>query len=150
MSCIYGPAGSATRTRDGFAHVALSVLRDDPLTVFSDGNQVGDVLYFSDLVGAYDEFLRNPADKPAIYTVGGGLQQTTSLLGFLSLREAKLGKRPEVSFDEWRDCDQRVYVSDVSRARDALNWEPTAEFDDGVSRFVNWARETQDLLDVGE
>jgi CDP-paratose 2-epimerase len=120
------------------------------LTVFGDGKQVRDVLYVDDLIRAYDAFLRDPEDKPAIYNVGGGPQQTTSLIEFLNLLEVKLNKRPEVSFGEWRDGDQRVYVSDITRAREALDWEPTVEFDDGIDRFIAWASESAELGINGE
>lgn len=45
-----------------------------------------------------------------------------------------------MSFDDWREGDQKVYVSDVSRAREALDWEPRVDFETGVERFVTWYR----------
>ena len=138
MSCIYGPRQFGNEDQGWVAHFALSTLREEPLTIFGDGKQVRDVLYVDDLVRAYDAFLSDPAGKPAVYNIGGGPDCTTSLLEFLDLLEEKTGQRPDVSFDEWREGDQKVYVSDVSRAREALDWAPTVSFDEGIDRFLSW------------
>jgi CDP-paratose 2-epimerase len=138
MSCIYGPRQFGNEDQGWVAHFAISTLRDEPLTIFGDGKQVRDVLYVDDLVRAYDAFLSDPASPSGVYNVGGGPGNTTSLLEFLDLLEETTGTRPEVSFDDWREGDQKVYVSDASRARKDLDWEPQVDFRDGIERFVDW------------
>jgi CDP-paratose 2-epimerase len=138
MSCIYGTRQFGNEDQGWVAHFALSTLRDEPLTIFGDGKQVRDVLYVKDLIRAYDAFLSDPEGKSGVYNVGGGPDNTTSLLEFLDLLEEKTNKRTDVSFDDWREGDQKVYVSDISRARDELDWEPQVDFDEGIERFVNW------------
>lgn len=140
MSCIYGTRQFGNEDQGWVAHFALSTLRDEPLTVYGDGKQVRDVLYVDDLVRAYDAFLSAPEDKPAVYNIGGGPDNTTSLLEFLDLLEEKTGKRTEINFDEWREGDQKVYVSDIGRAREALDWSPQVDFEDGIDRFLDWYR----------
>jgi CDP-paratose 2-epimerase len=138
MSCIYGPRQFGNEDQGWVAHFALSTLRDEPLTIFGDGKQVRDVLFVDDLVRAYDAFLSDPDDKPAVYNIGGGPERTTSLLEFLDLLEEQTGTRPDTTFEEWREGDQRVYVSDISRARERLDWEPRVDFEDGIERFLQW------------
>lgn len=138
MSCIYGPRQFGNEDQGWVAHFALSALRDEPLTIFGDGKQVRDVLYVDDLIRAYDAFLSDPDDKPAVYNIGGGPDCTTSLLEFLNLLENETGSRPPISFDDWREGDQKVYVSDVSRAREALAWEPEVGFEKGIKRYLDW------------
>lgn len=138
MSCIYGPRQFGNEDQGWVAHFAISTLNDEPLTIFGDGKQVRDVLYVEDLIRAYDAFLSDPEGKPAVYNVGGGPANTTSLVEFLDLLEAKTGRRTDVSFDEWREGDQKVYVSDIGRARDHLDWEPQVDFETGIERFVEW------------
>jgi CDP-paratose 2-epimerase len=70
--------------------------------------------------------------------VGGGPDNTTSLLEFLDLLEDRTGSRPDVSFDDWREGDQKVYVSDVSRAREELDWDPQVSFEEGIDRYLEW------------
>ena len=138
MSCIYGTRQFGNEDQGWVAHFALSTLRDEPLTIFGDGKQVRDVLYVKDLIKAYDAFLSAPDGKSGVYNVGGGPDNTTSLVEFLGLLEEKTNKRTDVSFDDWREGDQKVYVSDISRARDELDWDPQVDFDEGMERFVYW------------
>jgi len=138
MSCIYGPRQFGNEDQGWVAHFAISTLRDEPLTIFGDGKQVRDVLYVKDLIRAYDAFLSDPEGKPAVYNVGGGPENTTSLLEFLDLLEDQTGERTDISFDEWREGDQKVYVSDISRAHDELDWVPRVDFETGMERFVDW------------
>ncbi|WP_148416277.1 NAD-dependent epimerase/dehydratase family protein [Haloferax sp. KTX1] len=138
MSCIYGTRQFGNEDQGWVAHFAISTLNDEPLTIFGDGKQVRDVLYVKDLVRAYDAFLSDPDGKSAVYNMGGGTENTTSLLEFLDLLEEKSDKRTDISFDEWREGDQKVYVSDTSRARDELDWEPRVDFEEGIERYVDW------------
>jgi CDP-paratose 2-epimerase len=138
MSCIYGPRQFGNEDQGWVAHFAISTLRGEPLTIFGDGKQVRDVLYVKDLIRAYDAFLSDPNGKPAVYNIGGGPENTTSLLEFLDLLEVKTSERTDISFDEWREGDQKVYVSDISRAKAELDWEPQVDFETGMERFVDW------------
>lgn len=138
MSCICGTRQFGNEDQGWVAHFAISTLRDEPLTIFSDGKQVRDVLYVKDLIRAYDAFLSDPEDKPAVYNIGGGSDNTTSLLEFLDVLEEKTGKRTEISFDDWREGDQKVYVTDIARAQSELDWNPTVDFEEGVERLVDW------------
>lgn len=138
MSCIYGPRQFGNEDQGWVAHFALSTLRDEPLTVFGDGKQVRDVLHVTDLIRAYDAFLSNPTGKPAVFNMGGGPENTTSLLEFLDLLEDLTERRTSIRFDDWREGDQKVYVSNINRAKRTLDWEPRVSFPDGIQRYVDW------------
>lgn len=143
MSCIYGTRQFGNEDQGWVAHFALSTLRDEPLTIYGNGKQVRDVLFVEDLVRAYDAFLSEPEGKPAVYNIGGGPSNTTSLLEFLDVLEEKTGTRPDVDYEDWREGDQRVYISDISRAQDTLDWRPQVDFDQGIDRFIEWYRTIQ-------
>ncbi|WP_435552673.1 NAD-dependent epimerase/dehydratase family protein [Natrinema sp. CGMCC1.2065] len=138
MSCIYGPRQFGNEDQGWVAHFAISTLRDEPLTIFGDGKQVRDILYVEDLVRAYDAFLSDPEGKSAVYNMGGGSEKTTSLLEFLDLLESTTGNRSDITFDDWREGDQKVYVSDISRAREELDWAPQVDLEEGMRRFLDW------------
>ncbi|WP_408957711.1 NAD-dependent epimerase/dehydratase family protein [Natrinema sp. 74] len=138
MSCIYGPRQFGNEDQGWVAHFAISAKRAEPITIFGDGKQVRDVLYVTDLIRAYDAFLSDPTDKPAVFNMGGGPGNTTSLVELLNLLERDHGWTTDVTYDEWREGDQKVYVSDISRAKEYLNWEPQVDFDDGITRYAEW------------
>lgn len=138
MSCIYGERQFGNEDQGWVAHFGISALDDQPLTIFGDGKQVRDVLNVKDLVRAYDAFLSDPSTESTVFNMGGGPANTTSLLEFLDHLERVTGRRPDITFDDWREGDQKVYVSDISRARSELDWEPRVSFETGIERFVNW------------
>lgn len=138
MSCIYGPRQFGTEEQGWLAHFVLSVLKDDPITVYGDGKQVRDVLYVDDLVRAFDAFLSDPADKPAVYNIGGGQQRSTSLLETLERLSEMTGRDPTVTYEGWREGDQRVYVTDITRVREVLDWEPEIDLETGIERYIDW------------
>lgn len=128
MSSIYGPRQFGNEDQGWVTHYALSTPRDEPLTIYGDGKHVRDVLYVEDFIRAYDAILFEPDDKPTVYNIGGGPDNTTSLLEFLELLKENREDRPDIRFGEWREGDQKGYVSDISRARKNLDWEPEVDF----------------------
>lgn len=37
--------------------------------------------------------------------------------------------------------DQRVWITEITRAKRELDWEPRVSFEEGVGRFLEWATE---------
>jgi len=140
QSCIYGPWQYGNEDQGWIAHFALQALRNEPVTLYGDGRQVRDVLFVSDLCDLYERALQGigvAAGKA--YNIGGGPRHTLSLLQCLSALELAVGHEIQVSFSEWRPGDQRVYVSDVRRARE-LGWQPTTPFSEGLETLLGWLR----------
>jgi hypothetical protein len=48
------------------------------------------------------------------------------------------GMNPKISFTEWRPADQKVYISNINKAKILLNWEPKTTPENGIRRLVNW------------
>jgi len=145
MSCIYGTRQFGFEDQGWLAWFVISAIKGTPLTIYGDGRQVRDVLYVDDLVGAFDKFIRGPR-RHGVYNIGGGRRNTLSLLELVDLLEAKLGRRPRYSFSGWRPSDQRVYISDISKARRELGWAPKVSVDEGTDRLISWARRNRSLF----
>lgn len=146
MSCIYGPRQFGNEDQGWVAHFALSALRDEPLTIYGNGKQVRDVLYVRDLIRAFDAFISSPDEKPVVFNIGGGKENTTSLLEFLDLLERRVGGRPAVSYEGWREGDQYVYISDISRAQETLEWEPQVSLEQGIQQYLNWYKDARTTI----
>ena len=121
QSCIYGTHQFGIEDQGWVAWFAIASAFGKPITIYGDGRQVRDVLFIDDLLAAYDGAVA-AIDKTAgnIYNIGGGPDYTMSLLELLALLESELGRPIGHSFSEWRPGDQRVYVSDVRKARGGL------------------------------
>ncbi len=141
MSCIYGTRQFGMEDQGWVAHFALSALRGRPLTIYGDGKQVRDVLFVDDLVNAYHAYVeRSRQLGGAVFNMGGGPKFTMSLLELLKILEAELGRKIPVTFSDWRPADQKVYISDIRHAQEALGWAPQVAPADGVRRILAWAK----------
>ncbi len=145
MSCIYGTRQFGNEDQGWVAHFVISTITGKPLTIYGDGKQVRDVLYVSDLARAYDLFLESNK-KDTVYNVGGGPKNTISLLELLDLLEEETGKKSEISFSDWRPSDQKVYISDISKAERGLGWGPEVNVRDGIKKLIAWVEKNREVL----
>jgi len=143
MSCIYGPHQFGTEDQGWVAHFALTGLRGGRLTIYGDGKQVRDLLYVEDLVELMDRACTDiERTTGQIYNVGGGPAHTTSV--WVELQEPLkrlIDKLPPVGYGEFRPGDQRIYVSDIRKAREHLQWTPRVGIEEGLRRMVQALRE---------
>lgn len=139
MSCIYGPRQFGTEDQGWVAHFLIRALANEPVTVFGDGCQVRDVLFVDDLVDAMllarDQM---PTLAGRVFNIGGGPESTLSLRELLTHIEGIRGRAPAVHYDGWRPGDQRYYVSDTRRFREATGWAPRVPLDEGLRRLHDW------------
>ena len=56
----------------------------------------------------------------------------------ISWIEAKTGKRGEVSFDSPVPYEQKIFISDNSKALKLLHWKPEVGIKEGISSLIDW------------
>ncbi|HEY5113274.1 MAG TPA: NAD-dependent epimerase/dehydratase family protein [Coriobacteriia bacterium] len=144
QSCIYGPHQFGMEDQGWVAWFALRALKQLPVTIFGDGQQVRDVLHVYDLIRAYDAAIA-AIDRTSgqAFNIGGGPANTLSLLELIRMLEVRLGHPVQYSFDEWRPGDQRIYVSDIRKARERLAWEPQIVPEEGIRQMIEWLAENE-------
>jgi dTDP-glucose 4,6-dehydratase len=85
------------------------------------------------------------------FNLGSGQEITVG--GLVELVGEILGKQLQVEHDPRRDRPEASevdrLVSDNTRAREVLGWEPTVSLRDGVSRTVEWIGATRRLPHPG-
>ncbi len=79
--------------------------------------------------------------------MGGVAENTMSLVELLDYLEEITGKRSKISYDEWRPSDQKVYISDISKARKELGWMPEVNTKEGVKKLIGWVDENKTLFE---
>jgi CDP-paratose 2-epimerase len=149
MSCIYGPHQFGTEDQGWVAHFLIRALEEEPITLYGDGMQVRDVLYVEDLVRAFlvaEKHIGTIAGQA--FNMGGGPDNTVSLLELLDLIASLHGSRPQVLYEDWRTGDQRYYVSDFSKFKAATGWRPLVNVREGVGNLYNWLLESRGLAEA--
>jgi CDP-paratose 2-epimerase len=145
MSCIYGTRQFGFEDQGWVAWFVIAALHGKPITIYGDGKQVRDLLWVDDLIKAFDKFI-NSSLTHEVFNIGGGKDNTQSLLEFLALLEKKTGKKPRLEFKDWRPSDQKVYISDISKVKKKLNWEPEVNPERGIQRVIDWVRKNSSVF----
>jgi CDP-paratose 2-epimerase len=139
MSCIYGTRQMGTEDQGWVAHFLIQAMAGRPITLYGDGKQARDLLYVDDLVDALLLARERPREVAArAFNIGGGPENTASLLELLDLIDELEGARPRVRFEGWRLADQRWYVSDPSAFGALTGWSPRTGVREGVARLHAW------------
>jgi CDP-paratose 2-epimerase len=79
------------------------------------------------------------------FNIGGGVQNTTSLLELLDTIGQYKGETIPLTFGPWRVGDQHYYVSDINKFRQATGWYPKHSVREGVAKLYRWLCESRGL-----
>lgn len=151
QSCIYGPRQFGMEDQGWVAWFAIRAMQGRPVTIYGDGKQVRDVLHVADLLRAYDLAITH-IDRCSgkAYNIGGGPNNTMSLLELVDLLKRRFPRGLECTFDNWRPGDQLVYVSNIDAAKRDFGWEPAISPAAGVDRLVEWLVANRQLFEASE
>jgi CDP-paratose 2-epimerase len=142
FSCMYGGQQFGNEDQGWVSHFVISKLTGKPVIIYGDGKQIRDLLFVDDVVnllileGESVEKIRGE-----VFNIGGGLRNTISLIELCELLDIK-----PAEFKDWRPADQKVYYSDIAKAKRVLGWEPKVSPTEGIGRLMSWAKENQKLF----
>lgn len=147
MSCIAGPHQFGNEDQGWVAHFLYSALQNRPVTIYGDGRQVRDVLYVEDLLRAF-EAARLHLEKAAgeVYNVGGGIENSTSLLEIIAEIEELTGRRLRYRMEGSRPGDQLLYVTDYRKLQQHTGWRPQTDVRGTLENIADWWKENRRLF----
>jgi CDP-paratose 2-epimerase len=144
-STIYGGRQFATYDQGWvgwFCRQAIESKQDPAraaFTVSGDGKQVRDLLHVSDAVSAYLGAYEHIAEaRGQAFNIGGGLDNSMSLLELLHSLEDRLGIKLNYTHLPWRQSDQKFFVADNSKAERLIHWTPKKSKQQGIEDTLNW------------
>ncbi|MFI7495064.1 NAD-dependent epimerase/dehydratase family protein [Kocuria sp. M4R2S49] len=144
MYNVYGPRQAIDNPYQGVLGIFLgNVLRDEPLTIFGDGEQSRDFVYIDDVVDAWVSALTERASHGQVLNLGSGRQ--TAIKDLADQVLAAAGREDQmVTYAPGRPGEQRHVQADITRAGRVLGWRPRTPFAEGFARTVEWARSVMD------
>jgi CDP-paratose 2-epimerase len=146
MSCIYGVRQMGTEDQGWVAHFLIRALEGQPITLYGDGHQVRDIMDVRNAVEAYVRaWERIDGISGRAFNLGGGPDNAVSLRELIAYMSQMLGREIDVRFDDWRAGDQRYFVADTRRIREALDLSPAVPWQEGVAMLAEWLRESRGL-----
>jgi CDP-paratose 2-epimerase len=147
QSCIYGYRQFGAEDQGWVAWFMIASHLGRPITIYGDGKQVRDILFIEDLLDAYDAAFAR-ADKVAgrVYNIGGGPENVLSLRELLAFIDKRRNSKLPFSSSDWRPGDQKVFVSDIRRARTELGWAPRIGCAQGLDLLYDWVGQNRPLF----
>lgn len=147
QSCIYGPHQFGIEDQGWLAWFVISGLMNRPITIYGNGKQTRDALYVDDLVSAFLTTTKKiKKTKGQIYNIGGGIKNTISVWGDFEKILKRMDFNINASFSNWRPGDQKIFVSDNTKALEDFGWKPTTDLEVGLKKMTYWIRENRQLV----
>jgi UDP-glucose 4-epimerase len=112
----------------------ISIARDEPVTIFGDGEQSRDFTYVTNVVDATIRAADAAGTNGRIFNVAAGSPASVNALTDSIGRI--LGKEPERRYAPPRPGDVRDSWADITAAREALGYEPTVALEEGLRRTL--------------
>ena len=125
--------------------MVLNCLHGKPLPLYGDGNQVRDWLYVGDHCRAIRAVLKH-GRIGEVYNVGGDSEMNNkdvvhAICNTVDLLSPGLPHSPSTSLITYvvdRPGHDRRYAINFQKLQDELGWNPTLNFQEGITQTVRW------------
>jgi CDP-paratose 2-epimerase len=135
LSTVY--ARPSDGNENGFVtHYVESVKRGWPIRLPMEGRPVRDVLHVDDFSAACRAFIDSSLGG-GLYNLGGGKQNAATLLQLVNTVGGMIHLKPNIVNDDSLPHPVPVnYVSDLSRIREQLGWQPEIGIEEGLRSLL--------------
>lgn len=130
-----------------------NIKNNKPLPVYGTGANVRDWLYVEDHARAIDRVFHQ-GKKGETYNIGGFNEwKNIDIVRLLCQKmDEKLDREPGTSeqlitFVKDRAGHDLRYAIDASKIQQELGWEPSLQFEEGITKTIDWYLANQDWLD---
>jgi CDP-paratose 2-epimerase len=138
-STVYGPGQDGSAEAGWVTWFLRAAIERQQITINGDGSQSRDILHVDDFTALLIDQAENFDDYHGrAYEVGGGPVNEVSLLGLLE----RIGYS-NVRYAERLPGDLQRVVTDNSAVSAVRGWEPTVEWQQGVTRTYQWMERTR-------
>ena len=146
QSCIYGINQFGVEDQGWVAWFIISSIMKKKIKIYGDGKQVRDLLFIDDLCSLYYKIANSKKKiKNRIYNVGGGANFSISLIELINfLKKEKIFVK--YSRTNWRDGDQKIFISDNSKVKNDFHWSPKINPKKGIKILIDWVIQNKKVI----
>lgn len=136
---IFNTYGPRLHQADGrvVSNFIVQALRNEPLTVYGDGEQTRSFCFVSDLV---EGFLRLMGSEHGVSPVNLGNPRESTMLELAEAVIRITGSKSRIEHRPLPKDDPVRRRPDISRAKELLGWEPTVSLEEGLAATVEYFR----------
>lgn len=137
---VYGP-----RQRPDMAYRKIidSILHDNPIDVYSNGNQTRTNTYVTDVVEATIAASKS-IFKGDVFNIGGS--EPVSLLEAINVIESITAKKASIKFLPAKAGDQTHTKANCAKALEIFNFKPKVRFREGIKLQIKWQLDNSILV----
>jgi nucleoside-diphosphate-sugar epimerase len=117
------------------------ILHDEQPPIFGTGKQSRDFTYIENVVEANIISATTKGIKHEVFNVANGNDNT--VLQLVELLNKIIGKNIKPAFLPIRIGDVFRTLADISKIKNILNFQTKVDFEEGLTRTVNWFRKTK-------
>ncbi|CEG13846.1 dTDP-glucose 4,6-dehydratase [groundwater metagenome] len=134
---IFNTYGPRLNEYDGrvVSNFITQALKNEPLTVYGDGNQTRSFCYVSDTVEGIYKVMMN-GEKGEVYNLGN--EEEYKILDIAKIIKNLTNSDSEIVFKDLPEDDPKIRKPDISKARKYLNWESKVKLKEGLERTIEY------------
>jgi nucleoside-diphosphate-sugar epimerase len=136
---VFGPQQDpASQYAAAIPAFITAILKDQPPTIYGDGEQSRDFTYIDNVVHA--NLLAARATKTAGQVVNVACGEAVTVNAIIAMINRLLGKDVKPVYVPPRAGDIKHSLADITAARKLLGFEPVVLFREGLERSIDWYR----------
>src|ERR1700690_3435492 len=148
---VFGTRQDPTSLYSGvLAKFINQMLSGEQPTIFGDGKQSRDFTYNENVVEANLLACRADGGKVAGKVINVATGKRTDLYQTFLILKKLIGYTGDVKYGPERAGDVKHSLADITRAKQLLGYKPTVDFEEGLSRTVEWYRRYEPKLQTAE
>ena len=138
---IFNTYGPRMRIDDGrvISNFIVQALRNDPITIYGQGNQTRSFCYVSDLVSGLIGMFENSDSVRGPINLGN--PNEFSMVELAKEVILLTNSNSELEFLDLPADDPKQRRPDISKAGNSLNWHPEVELTEGLTKTIRYFRE---------
>ncbi|MFC1662964.1 GDP-mannose 4,6-dehydratase [Patescibacteria group bacterium] len=134
---VYGPKGRPDMAPYLFTEW---IWNDKELKKFGTGETRRDYTYIDDII---DGVLATLDKNFGFKIINLGNSNTVTLNEFINIVESALGKKAKIKQLPMQPGDVNQTYSDITKAKQLLNFNPQTGFADGMNKFIKWYKDNR-------
>ncbi len=138
--CLTGENHSGAQLHGFLSFLIKSIINNKNYSVFGyKGKQVRDNIHSTDVVSAFDEFIKKPLRGGKVYNLGGGRENSCSILEAIKMIEQISGKKSKYKIlNKNRIGDHIWWISDNSEfKKDYPRWKIRTKLKKSIEKMIS-------------
>ncbi len=137
---VFGPQQDPTsQYAAAIPAFVTAILKDEPPTIYGDGEQSRDFTYIDNVVEA--NLLAGRAKKTNGEVINIACGEAITVNEIIAMINESLGKSVKPNYVDSRPGDVKHSLADITQAQKIIGFKPVISFKDGLAKAIDWYRE---------